>query len=238
MASKQARLDKFLSAALGISAKAVKPLLARGGVLVDGHVELDARTIVHQFSLIECEGRVLQARTPHYLMLNKPMGVVSATKDNQHVTVIDLLRECASPDVHLADLHLVGRLDFNSTGLMLITNDGRWSRNLSAPESKIRKRYIVTLADKVTTEMVDAFARGMYFPFENITTLPAELIVLGNRKVEVILQEGRYHQIKRMFGRFQNEVLTIHRTGVGAITLDASLAPGQFRALTQTEVGH
>ena len=168
MASKQARLDKFLSAALGISAKAVKPLLARGGVLVDGHVELDARTIVHQFSLIECEGRVLQARTPHYLMLNKPMGVVSATKDNQHVTVIDLLRECASPDVHLADLHLVGRLDFNSTGLMLITNDGRWSRNLSAPESKIRKRYIVTLADKVTTEMVDAFARGMYLSLIHI----------------------------------------------------------------------
>ena len=243
MTSRQARLDKFLSAALGISTKAVKPVLARGRVQVDGVVELDAQRLVHQISRIEYDGQVLQARTPSYLMLNKPAGVVSATKDSQHMTVIDVLSKSASAeflqnDLRLRDLHIVGRLDFNSTGLMLITNDGRWSRNLSAPESKIRKRYTVTLADKVTTEMVDAFAQGMYFSFEDITTLPAELIILGDRQAEVVLQEGRYHQIKRMFGRFQNEVLTIHRTAVGSIRLDEFLAPGQFRALTQAEIDY
>lgn len=231
MTSKQSRLDRLLRRATGHNATAVKLLLARGQVLLDGAVIADGSVVVDQFARIECDGVVVQARTPRYLMLNKPAGVVSATKDRRHRTVIDLLNE-SQP----SDLHIAGRLDFNSTGLLLLTNDGRWSRALSHPNNNVSKRYLVTLAQPVTRAMVDAFAQGIYFSYENITTLPAQLTLLGERTVEVALQEGRYHQIKRMFGRFQNEVLTIHRTAVGEIRLDKALAPGTFRALTAQEV--
>ena len=231
MTSRHARLDRHLSATLGIGSKAVKPLLASGQVVLNGEVIRDAAVIINQFDRIECEGVVLPHASPVYLMLNKPAGVVSATRDDEHVTVMDLLGESAQDD-----LHIVGRLDFNSTGLLLLTNDGRWSKSLSHPDKKVAKRYRVTTADPVTEDMVSAFSQGMYFPYEDITTLPVELIIMGDREVEVVLKEGRYHQIKRMFGRFQNEVLTIHRTATGDIRLDPGLAPGSVRPLTAAEI--
>src|SRR5690606_23746504 len=120
-------------------------------------------------------------------------GVVSATKDQQHTTVVDLL------DVpNREQLHIVGRLDFNSTGLLLLTNDGRWSRRLMTPQYKVIKVYRVSLGEPITEECVMAFASGIHFPYENITTKPATLKILDRFTAEVHLMEGRYHQIKRM----------------------------------------
>ena len=164
-------------------------------------------------------------------MLNKPAGVVSATVDMQHTTVTDLL----SQD-YRAELHIVGRLDFNSTGLLLLTNDGRWSQRISQPGRKLLKRYRVTVESPLTPEYVRQFQQGMYFAYEGITTRPAQLTILSDYAAEVGLVEGRYHQLKRMFGRFNNKVLSIHRVAVGPLHLDEHLLVGQSRNLTAAEL--
>ena len=196
-----------------------------------GLVVSDAQHLVEEFSLVIYDGQVLQSNTAHYLMLHKPKGVVSATKDTQHKTVIDLL------DVAYKDeLHIVGRLDLNSTGLLLLTNDGRWSRALMSPENKVSKHYRVTVEQTITQEMVQGFSKGIYFKFEDITTQSAVLKIVSEFVADVTLQEGKYHQIKRMFGHFQNKVLEIHRFAISKIHLDEGLEPGQSRSLSQSEI--
>ena len=164
-------------------------------------------------------------------MLNKPIGVVSATKDNIHKTVLDLLT-----DPEKSDLHIVGRLDLNTSGLLLLTNDSRWSERLTLPESKVPKTYQVTLQNKLTSDYIDAFQQGMYFEFEDIITQPADLTLVSDYVAQVILMEGKYHQIKRMFGRFRNPVVKLHRSQIGALLLDDTLKAGQSRHLTISEV--
>ncbi|HEB28098.1 MAG TPA: pseudouridine synthase [Porticoccus sp.] len=231
MQSKRARLDRFISEQMGINRRDVRPLLAQKRIVVDGSPATDINHVIDEFSHVTLDDQVLQDNTPSYVMMNKPVGVVSATKDEQHRTVIDLLER---PDRH--HLHIVGRLDFNSSGLLLLTNDGRWSRQLTTPENNIAKLYRVTLEKPVTEAYIQAFSEGMYFPFEDITTRPAKLHIVSDYVAEVSLMEGRYHQIKRMFGRFDNEVLTLQRIAIGNLSLDPSLSPGQSRALTGSEV--
>jgi 16S rRNA pseudouridine516 synthase len=233
MSSKRHRLDRFLSTQLGIKRGDVRGLLAAGRVIVDGCVATEINQVIDQFSLVSFDQQVLQARQPSYVMMNKPMGVVSATKDHKNKTVIELLDRDDREQLHIA-----GRLDFNSSGLLLLTNDGRWSRQLSLPERQVSKLYRVTLSKKITPEYVDAFATGMYFAYEDITTRPAKLTIVSDYVAEVRLVEGRYHQIKRMFARFQNKVLTLHRLSVGQLWLDEQLLPGQSRDLTVAEVNN
>jgi 16S rRNA pseudouridine516 synthase len=164
-------------------------------------------------------------------MLNKPAGVVSATQDSAHKTVVDLL------DYEFRhQLHIAGRLDLNSSGLVLLTNDSRWSSRLTAPDSKVTKRYRVSLEKPMTPEYVQAFAEGMYFPYEDITTKPVELRIIDDFSAELDLIEGRYHQIKRMFGRFRNPVKTLHRYAIGDLVLDETLLPGQSRLIDGSEI--
>lgn len=231
MTSKYARLDRFLSQRLGQSRREIQHLLAAGRVQVDGAVSRDGQQRVGPFSRIQLDTEVLQARQARYLMLNKPAGVVSATRDGKHPTALELLGEQESDELHIA-----GRLDFNSTGLMLLTNDGDWSRQLSAPENNIRKHYRVTLEKALTEDYVRAFAGGMFFEFEGITTRPARLEIISDHVADVWLVEGRYHQIKRMFGRFDNRVLTLHRVAIGGLQLDPTLPSGKARPLTAEEV--
>lgn len=231
MQSKRAKLDRYMSVQLGINRRDVKLMLAQGRISIDGIPAADVYQFVDEFTHVIVDNRILQAKIPVYIMMNKPLGVVSATKDEQHKTVIDLLDR-----IDRNSLHIVGRLDFNSSGLVLLTNDGRWSRRLTAPEMKVVKRYRVTLANPVTDDYVQAFAKGMYFSYENITTQPARLEIINETTADVYLTEGRYHQIKRMFGRFQNQVLTLHRSTVGPLVLDLSLAPGESRELTEIEL--
>ena len=231
MRSKRARLDRFISQQIGLNRRDVRPLLAQKRIFVDGSPATEINHVIDEFSHVTLDDRVLQDNTPSYVMMNKPVGVVSATKDERHKTVIDLLER---PDRH--HLHIVGRLDFNSSGLLLLTNDGRWSRQLTTPENKIAKLYRVTLEKPVTEDYIQAFSEGMHFPFEGITTRPAKLHIVSDYVAEVSLMEGRYHQIKRMFGHFDNEVLTLHRLAIGNLLLDSSLSPGQSKELTSGEV--
>jgi len=225
------RLDRFISARSGVSRRGVRQLLAQGRVSVDGRPATAINQVIGEFSRVVMDEQVLQANTPVYLMLHKPVGVVSATRDDHHPTVIDLL--------HRADrcsLHIAGRLDFNSSGLLLLTNDGRWSRRLSSPDARIYKRYRVTVEKPLGPHYVDAFARGMYFPYEGITTRPARLTIISEHIAEVWLLEGRYHQLRRMFGRFDNRVVALHRFAVGNLQLDPTLQSGQSRALSPLEL--
>ncbi|RTR40899.1 16S rRNA pseudouridine(516) synthase [Shewanella canadensis] len=231
MESKRARLDRFISVNTGINRKHVRLMLAKGRVKVDGEFARDIDQIVDEFSHICLDDIVLQANEASYVMLHKPVGVVSATIDDIHRTVIDLLERDDKES-----LHIVGRLDLNTSGLLLLTNDGRWSKQLMDPEHKVGKLYRVHLQNPLTPEYISGFAKGMYFEFEDVTTLPAELEIIDSYTALVTLYEGRYHQIKRMFGRFRNPVIGLHRISVGNIVLDESLEPGQSRELTPVEI--
>jgi len=227
MSINHGRLDRFISERCQINRKDVRLLLAQKRVLVDGVIASDTSLIINAFSQITLDQQLLQDNQPCYVMLHKPVGVVCATQDKQHNTVIDLL------DVeHKESLHIVGRLDLNTSGLVLLTNDSRWSEWLTQPKQKVEKRYLVTLKNPLTVEYVTAFEQGIYFEYEDITTKPATLIILSPFQAEVILTEGRYHQIKRMFGRFRNEVMALHRISIGPYTLDNSLKVGESRLIT------
>ena len=231
MESKRGRLDRYLAKQLVQSKKAIRQLLLQGRVLIDGSVCKDMDRQIDEFSHIQVDEQVLQSKQAVYLMLHKPVGVVSATKDLQHKTVIDLIDH---PQKN--ELHIVGRLDLNTSGLMLLTNDSRWSNKLMQPEQKVSKRYRVKLANPIHLNCVDDFAKGFYFEYEQITTLPAQLDIIAEREALVSIQEGKYHQIKRMFGRSRNPVVALHRESVGGLPLDESLAPGESRVLTPDEV--
>lgn len=231
MSISRSRLDRFLAKQTCHNKKSVRLLLAQKRVEVDGEVATCMEQIIDKFSVVSLDGKVLQQNTAIYLMLHKPVGVVCATKDEQHKTVIDLLQH---PDK--ASLHIVGRLDLNTSGLVLLTNDSRWSEALTLPENKIEKQYLVTLAKPITADYISAFADGMHFSYENIITKPAKLKIINEYQAEVALVEGKYHQIKRMFGRFRNPVAALHRYAIGHLHLDQALHEGESRLLTEKEV--
>lgn len=231
MPSQRTRLDRFISQHSHIKRRDVRLALAQNRVSVDGITATAINQLVDGFSLISLDDEILQQCEPVYVMLNKPMGVVSATKDDKHKTVVDLLGRADA-----SQLHIVGRLDLNSSGLMLLTNDGRWSRDITSPENKVVKRYLVGLEKPLEAAYIDAFAAGMYFPYENVMTLPAQLRIISDYVAEVGLVEGRYHQIKRMFGRFQNRVVSLHRFSIGDLSLDEKLAAGDSRELSPEEL--
>lgn len=226
------RLDRFLSNLPQFNRQTARQLLASGRVQVDGVVVGDGLCDVSQFSRIEVGSELLQAgKAARYFMLHKPTGVVSATEHDKHPTVLDLLDE---PDKD--DLHLAGRLDLNTSGLLLLTNDGQWSRRLTEPRSRLGKVYRVETEQPIRAEYIEVFAQGLYFAYEGLTTLPAELVILDSHSALLTLHEGRYHQVKRMFGHFQNKVIGLHRLRMGTIELDPQLAPGQYRPLSASEI--
>lgn len=230
MHSKYNRLDRFISKTKSIKRGNVRLLLAQKRILVDNIIASDPQQPIGPFNTVILDNQILQQQSAHYIMLHKPVGVVSATKDTIHKTVIDIINTDRYPDLHIA-----GRLDLNTSGLLLMTNDGKWSRSLSDPDSEIKKKYLVELENPIDDNYINAFAEGMYFPYENITTKPVHLEILSEKLAQVELTQGRYHQIKRMFGRFRNPVKALHRVSIGGIELCGSLAPGQYRELSTSE---
>lgn len=231
MQQSRSRLDRFLRSHANLNKRDIRRLLAQRRVQVDGNVTTDATHIIDHFSQIVLDGKALQSNTPYYVMLNKPIGVVSATKDDAHRTVVDLLDYAFR-----AELHIAGRLDLNSSGLLLLTNDSRWSRRLTDPQHKVAKRYRVRVENPISEDYIHAFAEGMYFSYEDIYTEPVKLTIIEPCVAELTLVEGRYHQIKRMFGRFRNPVNALHRYAIGSISLDPTLHEGESRLLTEKEI--
>jgi 16S rRNA pseudouridine516 synthase len=201
-------------------------------VRVDGVIVCDGQHRVDRFTTVTLdEELVQQAESALYLMLHKPVGYLSATRDAVHPTVMDLIDLDEKQSLHLA-----GRLDRATSGLVLLSNDGRWTESITSPQSSVRKVYRVETVEPMKESDVAAFAAGFYFHTERITTLPCELEILEDHRARVTLQEGRYHQIKRMFHRVGNRVKSLHRERIGSLSLPPELAPGSWRRLTEREV--
>lgn len=230
MTSRTHRLDRFISQNSVFSLSDTRILIAQKRVLLDGHLAHSIGQKVTQFTHVQLDGQYLKKNDPVYILLNKPRGVVSATKDFKHSTVLDLIQHPRKDELHIA-----GRLDFNTTGLVLLTNDGAWSRMISLPATKLPKTYEVTLSKPLNDEYIAVFRAGIYFAYENITTRPADLKILSKYTARLSLIEGKYHQVKRMFGVFQNKVLALHRISVGKISLNG-LACGHSRLIAATDI--
>ena len=225
------RLDRFLTRRGTHRCKEISLLLADGRVAVDGEIETNGLRRITRFSRIALDGEILQALEAVYLMLHKPAGYLSATSDPQHPTVMELIHHPLRDELHLA-----GRLDRASTGLLLLTNDGRWSKKVTEPLEEIPKVYRVTTRDEIPPETATIFAAGIYFAYEDLTTRSAVLEVLTAREARLTIHEGRYHQVKRMFHAVGNQVLSLHRESIGPLRLDDSLPPGVFRPLRAAEI--
>lgn len=229
--SQTLRLDKFISNATEYSRSQVKRLIKHNLVSVDGRLAYDPGEQISMNALVCIDGQAISAQTARYFMLNKPQNYVCANRDRRHLTVIDLIEE-PRPE----DLHIAGRLDIDTTGLVLITDDGQWSHRVTSPKYSCIKYYTATLRDPITEITVRKFQEGIYLQGEKRRTLPAELNSLEGTVVQIGIQEGKFHQIKRMFHAVENEVLQLHRDQIGAITLDPELAEGDYRPLTEAEI--
>lgn len=203
-----------------------------GAVTCDGVVVRERAFQVGKFVAVCCHGEIVQARVPRYLMLHKPLGVVSATVDAEHATVVDLIAESWAPELHLA-----GRLDRFTSGLLVLTNDSSFSESITAPELLVGKRYLVEVDQVIEDQVVTDFRRGLWFAKEQVWTSPAQVSLLAPRRCRLTIYEGKHHQVKRMFARYQVRVTALHREAIGALELDAALAPGEWRSLTEEERG-
>jgi 16S rRNA pseudouridine516 synthase len=218
------KLDQLIANfQLGSRTSARQPIIDRR-VRVDGVLTTKINLEVDRFTEVTLDDTTVQPSTRRLcLMLHKPAGVLSATTDAVHRTVLDLIND---PDK--TTLHLVGRLDRNTSGLLLLTNDGRWSKALMHPTLKVPKVYLVTTRDPIPPDAPQQFAAGFYFQTEDLTTQPAELDILTTHTARLTLHEGRYHQVKRMFHRLGNQVTALHRERIGDIELPLDLAPGHW----------
>lgn len=229
------RLDKYL-ADMGLGARSeVKKAIREGAVQVDGEtVRRPELKIDIDKSAVRMQGRPVGYVQYEYYMLHKPAGAISATEDRRETTVLDLIAE-----KQRKDLFPVGRLDKDTEGLLLITNDGNLAHRLLSPKKHVDKVYYAKIDGNVTQADVEAFAQGMDIGEEQLT-LPAELKILSGTsskisEVYITIREGKFHQIKRMFHAVGKEVLYLKRLQMGTLILDETLKPGEYRPLTEEE---
>ena len=227
------RLDKYLAETAQCTRSEAKTLLNRGRVTVNGAVCKKGDTQLREGDSVAVDGAPLAYQQFVYLMLNKPEGVVSASTDKRDTTVVDLIGD-AYPR---RELFPAGRLDKTSTGFVLLTDDGGFAHEILAPKRHVSKTYTVTLDTPLTAEMKAGFAAGVTLA-DGTALSPAEVEALtpDGLTVRVLLKQGVYHQIKRMFGVFDAGVNALHREVIGPVALDAALVPGQWRELTAEEV--
>ncbi|MBR9911900.1 MAG: 16S rRNA pseudouridine(516) synthase RsuA [Gammaproteobacteria bacterium] len=225
------RLDKYISQVTDLSRKDVKRLLRSGCVTVDQAVSKDPALHISAEAQVAIDGELLQAPRPRYFMLHKPVGYVCVSKDRDHPSVLELLDE-----PNRDKLQIAGRLDIDTTGLVLITDDGKWNHAVTSPKRSCGKTYYVTLATDISPETADLFAQGVLLDGDLKPTLPASLQQVYSNEARLTISEGRYHQIKRMFAAVGNRVEELHRESVGAIVLDDSLEPGDYRELSASEI--
>ena len=225
------RLDKALSLA-GYTRSEAKALIARGRVCVAGETVRDSGKNV-QICDVTLDGSPIDARQELYLMLHKPAGVVTATEDKRLPTVVSLLPE----SYQRRKIGPVRRLDRDGTGLVLLTTDGQLAHRLISPRWKAEKQYRARCEGALDEGDVAAFAAGLML--SDFTAAPARLEILEvweTSLADVILTEGKFHQVKRMFAAVGHPLISLQRLRIGCVTLDESLAPGEFRLLTEQEI--
>lgn len=224
------RLDQLVAQACGISRKQAKAIIKAGRITVAGKPCTKAQQRTGAATVL-IDGEPIAAPGERYYMLHKPSGYVSATEDGMHATALSLL-----PAALREGLHIAGRLDKDTTGLLLLTTDGQWSRFVTAPRYQVAKTYVVTLAAPLNPQAIAQLEQGILLHGENRPTLPATATPLAPNKIKLTITEGRYHQVKRMLAAVGNRVIGLHREQIGALQLDDALPLGEYRALTEEEV--
>lgn len=229
------RLDKYLCETGFGTRSQVKDLLKKGQVMVNGEVVKKPELKINETTdQILCQGKKASYQKNIYLMLHKPAGVVSATEDNREKTVLDLVR----PEDRKNGLFPVGRLDKDTEGLLLLTDDGELAHRLLSPKKHVDKTYYAKIDGQVTEEHVKQFCEGLDIGDEK-KTLPAVLTILLSgpvSEIEVTIHEGRFHQIKRMFEAVGCKVTYLKRLSMGSLVLDETLPLGEYRSLTEAEL--
>ena len=230
------RLDKYLAEMGAGTRQEVKKKIRQGRVLVNGSVVKAAETKIDEKSdEVVLDGRNISYVSYEYYMLNKPAGVVSATEDRRDTTVLDLIK-----DKKRKDLFPVGRLDKDTEGLLLITNDGDLAHRLLAPKKHVDKIYYARIDGNVTEDDVKKFKEGINIGTdEEEMTRPAKLEIIksgGESEIRLTIHEGKFHQVKRMFHAVGKEVTYLQRECMGSLSLDEKLKPGEYRLLTEEEI--
>ena len=224
------RLDKFLCEAGAGSRSEVKQLLKKGVVTVNGMVEKAADKKVEETDRISLRGRELSYAKFRYYLLHKPAGLITATEDKYAPTVMGLLQ-----GMDTRGLFPVGRLDKDTEGLLLLTNDGELAHLLLSPKRHVDKTYQVTVERSLTQEEISRLEQGLDIGEEHLT-LPARVSVGTGSIIYITVHEGKFHQIKHMLQAVDNRVLALKRTEFACLQLDENLKPGEYRALTETEI--
>ncbi|RYZ98071.1 MAG: pseudouridine synthase [Moraxellaceae bacterium] len=225
------RLDKFIGNSTGLSRTQIHIAIKQGLILINDQPVNKTNAQINESDKITYDGQLIEARKPRYLMLHKPAGYVSANSDSEHPTALDLID---LPFKH--ELQIVGRLDVDTTGLLLLTDNGQWNHQITSPKHSHTKSYLVTTANPITESAKNTFAEGLLLKGETKPTLPAQLDIIDLYSARLSICEGKYHQVKRMFAAIGNHVVALHRERIGQVYLDKDLLPGAYRALTPIEI--
>jgi 16S rRNA pseudouridine516 synthase len=225
------RLDKFICKSTALTRNEATRVIHAGRVVVNDEVITNEAIQVHENNTVTLNGERLKARAYRYIMMHKPLGSICSNVDEVYPSVFNYI------DIdNVAELHIAGRLDTDTTGMILITDDGRWSFNIISPNKQCKKVYRVGLRDVIDADVAVAvkFKNGVQLQGENKLTLPAELNIISPQEVLLTITEGRHHQVKRMFAAVGNRVVSLHREKIGELSLD--LKVGQWRHLTADEI--
>ncbi len=225
------RLDKFIGNNTELSRTQIHIAIKQGLIFINDNPVAKTNAQIKDGDKVVFDGKLIEERKARYLMLHKPTGYVSANSDSEHPTVLDLI------DLPFKqELQIVGRLDLDTTGLILLTDDGQWNHKITSPKHLHTKCYLVTTADAIDESAKPLFAAGVLLKGETKPTLAAELCILSSHQARLSICEGKYHQVKRMFAAIGNHVVSLHRERIGTIGLDADLPLGKFRPLTSDEI--
>ncbi|MGN1356521.1 MAG: pseudouridine synthase [Succinivibrionaceae bacterium] len=226
------RLDKFLTECFEVSRSAVGKVIRAGKVTVNGEMIKDAATKLAIGDMVNFNDIEVKVYQHLYFMVNKPENCVCANDDSLYPIIFSYLETAWGS----RSCHCVGRLDLDTTGLVLITNDGQWSHRITSPKRHLGKTYLVDLADDITEEACGLLTSPLLLKGEEKPVTPGEVKILSSRRIALTIYEGKYHQVKRMVSAAGNEVIALHRQSIGQLQLDPDLAPGEYRELTPEEI--
>ena len=223
------RLDKFICKSTEHNRSQARLLIVAGEVTVNRLKIVDPAQQVHENNCIILNGQILVAGPSRYIMLHKPADSICSNVDEGYPSIFNYI------DVpRVDDLHIVGRLDTDTTGLVLVTDDGRWSFNIISPQRQCEKVYVVELRSPIAADAAEKFTTGLRLQGEKSPTLPAKLEIISPRQVRLTITQGKYHQVKRMFAAIGNKVIKLHRQKIGDLELDIEQA--SWRYLSAAEV--
>ena len=223
------RLDKFVCKSTELSKAEALQRIHAGDLSVNGETITDEAVQVHENNAIELDGVKLKTRAFRYILMHKPAGTVCSNVDDVYPSLFNQLNID-----RVSELHIAGRLDVDTTGLVLITDDGRWSYNITVPDKLCNKVYRVGLSRPIADDVAEKFAKGILLQGEEALTLPAILECTAEKEALLTITEGKFHQVKRMFAAVGNRVNVLHREQIGQISLDVD--EGEWRYLSADEV--